>query len=129
MHLSYTCIDNAAFSRLPSVMADVDLSGLTEADLAGTLYSYSGDHYADAAAVFTAAGADGAATWLTDTLRCGHYRSASPAPHLLNRQPDAAGLSGISLYIPPPQGAPARYRSLSLYAEVDWLDSLSGVLP
>lgn len=129
MHLSYTCIDNEALARLPSVLVGVDLSQLSEADLAPTLYSYEGDHYADAAAAFAAAGADDAAAWLTDTLRCGYFPSTAPAPHLLNRQPDAATLSGISLYIPPPGGPPARYRSLSLYAEVDWLTSLAGVLP
>ncbi len=102
MHLSYTCIDNAALARLPSVLAGVDLSQLSEADLAPTLYSYEGDHYADAAAAFTAAGADDAAAWLTDTLRCGYYPSTAPSPHLLNRQPDAETLSGISLYLAPP---------------------------
>jgi hypothetical protein len=127
MHLSYTCIDNRALADLPAVMASVDLSGLTAADLASTLFSYDADRFADAGAVLAAAGAEEARSWLTGTLRCGYYPSTDPSPHLLDRQPDTAGLSGISLYIPPPEGAPARYRSLALYGEVGWLDALVGV--
>ena len=50
--------------------------------------------------------------------------SADPAPVLLNRQPSPADLSGISVYWPPEEGAPERYRALDLYGSVDWLSAL-----
>lgn len=93
---AYTCVDNRALAALelaPIELRRADLEG----PLAPVTWPYGGEIYVDLDAALVAAGRPA----VSQSLLCGHWRSAQAPQGLLDGFPAPAALSGLSVAVRP----------------------------